>query len=72
MPSETENEQQSNEISRLVRQVELLQADKALLQKKLDQKYFDEVYKENERLKMELRNMEILLDENNDLREELT
>jgi hypothetical protein len=41
------------------------------LQKKLDQKYFDEVYKENDRLKMELRNMEILLEENNDLKAEL-
>ncbi len=41
------------------------------MQKKLDQKYFDEVYKENDRLKMELRNMEILLEENNDLKAEL-
>jgi cell shape-determining protein MreC len=41
------------------------------LQKKLDQKYFDEVYKENDRLKMELRNMEILLEENNDLKAEI-
>lgn len=51
--------------------MELLQQDKATLQKKLDQKYFDEVYRENDRLKMELRNMEILLDENNDLKAEL-
>jgi hypothetical protein len=49
-----------------------LQADKVQLQKKLDQKYFDEVYKENERMKIELRQMEILLDENNDLREQVS
>lgn len=66
------NDWQQTEIKRLQRQVEQLQQDKATLQKKLDQKYFDEVYKENDRLKMELRNMEILLDENNDLKEELT
>ena len=38
---------------------------------KLQQRHFDHVYKENERLKMELKNMYILEEENKDLREEL-
>lgn len=41
------------------------------MRKQLDTKNYDEVYKENEMLKKELKSMHILLDENNDLREEL-
>jgi cell shape-determining protein MreC len=41
------------------------------LRKQLEAKNYDEVYKENELLKKEVKSMYILLDENNDLREEL-
>ena len=34
-------------------------------------KYFDEVYRENERMKLELRSMYVLLEENKDLKEEI-
>jgi len=37
----------------------------------LEAKNFEEVYKENEMLKKEVKSMYILLEENNDLREEL-
>lgn len=61
----------NEEVKRLRNQVDELIAQNQLLQKKLDQKYFDEVYRENDRMKIELRNMEILLDENNDLKAEV-
>lgn len=41
------------------------------LRKQLEAKNYEEVYKENELLKKEVKSMYILLDENNDLREEL-
>jgi cell shape-determining protein MreC len=37
----------------------------------LEAKNYEEVYKENEMLKKEVKSMYILLEENNDLREEL-
>lgn len=37
----------------------------------MEAKNYEEVYKENELLKKEVKSMYILLDENNDLREEL-
>lgn len=37
----------------------------------MEAKNFEEVYKENEMLKKEVKSMYILLEENNDLREEL-
>ena len=39
--------------------------------KQLDAKNYDEVYKENDLMKKELKSMQILLEENKDLREEL-
>ena len=41
------------------------------MKKQLEAKNYDAVYKENELLKKEVKSMYILLDENNDLREEL-
>jgi hypothetical protein len=41
------------------------------LRKQLEAKNYEDVYKENELLKKEVKSMYILLDENNDLREEL-
>lgn len=37
---------------------------------KLQQKHYDQVYKENQRLKLELKNMYIIEQENKDLKEE--
>lgn len=41
------------------------------LQRLLDAKHYTDVYKENERMKKELRNMDILLEENQELTEDL-
>lgn len=41
------------------------------LKQKLEKKHYEEVYRDNERLKMELKNMYIIMEENNDLKEEL-
>ena len=41
------------------------------LRYKLEERHFDEVYRENDMLKLELKNMYIIQEENNDLREDL-
>lgn len=41
------------------------------LRGKLEKKQYDEVYRENELLKMELKNMYLIQEENKDLREDL-
>ena len=41
------------------------------LRKKLDKKHYEEVYRENKRLELELKNMYIIQEENKDLREDL-
>lgn len=41
------------------------------LKTRLEKKKYDEVYRDNELLQLELKNMYILQEENNDLREEL-
>ena len=47
----------------------LLENDK--LKQKLEEKHYNDVYKENEIMKQELRNMYILQEENKDLRDDL-
>lgn len=41
------------------------------LREKLEKKQYDEVYRENELLKMELKNMYLIQEENKDLQEDL-
>jgi hypothetical protein len=41
------------------------------LRKKLEKKNYDQVYKENTRLNMELKSMYIVMEENKDLKEDL-
>jgi hypothetical protein len=37
----------------------------------LEKRHYDQVYRDNEMLKLELKNMYIIMEENKDLREEL-
>ena len=48
-----------------------MEADRDKLQLKLDKTNYEKTYKENERMALELRSMEILLEENKDLNESL-
>ena len=45
------------------------ETDRDKLQVKLDKTNYEKTYRENERMTLELRSMEILLDENKDLKE---
>jgi hypothetical protein len=45
--------------------------DNADLRKKLEKKNYDQVYKENTLMNMELKNMYIIMEENKDLKEDL-
>jgi hypothetical protein len=45
--------------------------ENADLRKKLEKKNYDQVYKENTRLNMELKSMYIVMEENKDLKEDL-
>jgi hypothetical protein len=48
-----------------------LVAENADLRKKLEKKTYDQVYKENSRMQLELKNMYIIMEENKDLKEDL-
>lgn len=41
------------------------------LKRKLEKKHYDQVYRDNELLKLELKNMYIIMEENKDLKEDL-
>ena len=41
------------------------------LKRKLEKKHYDQVYRDNELLKLELKNMYIIIEENKDLKEDL-
>ena len=38
---------------------------------KLEKKHYDQVYRDNERMRLELKNMYIIMEENKDLKEDL-
>ena len=66
-----ESDWQSSEIKKLEARVTELLVTNEELRGRLEQKRYDEVYRENEMLKLELKNMYALQEENNDLREDL-
>jgi hypothetical protein len=66
-----EGDWQSSEIKKLEARITELLVTNEELRSRLDQKRYDEVYRENEMLKLELKNMYALQEENNDLREDL-
>ena len=74
--NQTEQEDFQNSISQdLVNQsqkkIKELENELSRIHKQMRQENVDQVYKDNDILKKELKNMEILLDENDDLREEV-
>ena len=62
---------QSVEIKKLEYRVTELLVVNEDLREKLEKKKYDEVYRENEMLKLELKNMYCIQEENKDLREDL-
>ena len=59
------------EIKKLNAQVNELESENSELLRKLNQKNYESTYKENKLLQLEVKNMYILQEENNDLREDL-
>lgn len=68
---DVEGSWQQQELRKLEQRITELLVQNEDLKQKLEQKNFDEVYRENELLKMELKNMYALQEENKDLREDL-
>ena len=62
---------QNAEIKKLELRITELLVTNEELKEKLERKRYDEVYRENELLKMELKNMYAIQEENKDLREDL-
>ena len=62
---------QNQEIKKLQKAVTDLGMENSDLRKKLEKKNYDQVYKENTRLNMELKSMYIVMEENKDLKEDL-
>lgn len=62
---------QNIEIKKLQKTIEQMAIENEDLRKKLEKKNYDQVYKENTRLNMEVKSMYILMEENKDLKEDL-
>lgn len=62
---------QGDEIKKLEAKCTELIVENEELKSKLQKKKYDETYRENQMLKLELKNMYILQEENRDLREDL-
>lgn len=62
---------QDNELKKLNARLIELSDENADLKKKLEKKNYERVYKENQILNLELKNMYILQEENKDLRDDL-
>lgn len=66
-----EGDWQNQEIKKLQKRISDLLGENADLNRKLQKSNYDQVYKENKMLQMEVRNMYTLQEENVDLREDL-
>lgn len=66
-----EGDWQANEIKKLNERICELSVDNSDLRQKLNQKHYTQVYKDNQMLQLEVKNMYILQEENKDLREDM-
>jgi hypothetical protein len=66
-----EGDWQNQEIKKYQKTVADLLLENTDLRKKLEKKNYDQAYKDNARMVMELKNMYIIMEENKDLREDL-